>query len=120
MTRGRWFWAGFLIVTLLIAGGLSAVASSSPDGLDAATLRGCQVIESDGSEALTGQCIAQNARDHAMAASPLADYSVRGAEGSTGLAGVLGVLITLFVAGGLFLALARAKPRTTTTVSGGD
>lgn len=119
MTRGRWLWVRFLIVTLLIAGGLSALASSSPDGLDSATLQGCQVVERDGTEYLTGQCIAQNAGDHAMAGSPLADYSVRGAQGSSGVAGVIGVAVTLCVAGGLFLILARSRPPTEPSVTGG-
>jgi cobalt/nickel transport protein len=108
-SRNRLFWAGFLIVTLLIAGGLSYAASSSPDGLDSATLQGCQVVERDGAEELTGQCIAQNAREHAMADSPLADYSVRGVADSGGIAGVIGVVVTLALAGGLFWTIGRSK-----------
>ena len=39
--KSRWqFWVGFAVVTLLIAGVVSYFASSSPDGLDATTLRG--------------------------------------------------------------------------------
>lgn len=104
-----------LVVTLLIAGGLSYLASSSPDGLDSATLRGCEIVEVDGTEQLIGQCIAQDARDHAMAASPLADYTVTGAEASGGLAGVIGVAVTLAAAGGLFWALARGRSAKTLT-----
>lgn len=101
------FFAGFLLVVLLIAGGLSYLASSSPDGLDSVTLQGCQVTEVDGVERLEGTCIAQNARDSATAEGPLADYAVGGDEGTVGLAGVLGVLVTLAVAGGLFWVLRR-------------
>ena len=43
-TQRRWFWIAFAVVTLLIAGGVSYLASSSPDGLDSATLQGCEVI----------------------------------------------------------------------------
>lgn len=96
-----------LLVTLLIAGGVSYLASASPDGLDSATLRGCQVVEHTGVPELTGQCIAQSAHDHPMAASPLADYAVAGAPHSVGVAGVIGVIVTLVLAGGLFRTIAR-------------
>lgn len=118
-SRSRLFWAGFLIVTLLIAGGLSYLASASPDGLDSATLQGCQVIERDGAEVLTGQCIAQNARDHAMSDSPLADYSVRGIADSGGIAGVIGVVVTLAFAGGLFWLIGRSSGKHKSSAGGG-
>ena len=60
--RGKTFWIGFLVIIVLIAGGVSYLASSSPDGLDSATLRGCEVIEVDGTEVLTGSCIARQGR----------------------------------------------------------
>lgn len=109
--NGRRFWVAFLAVTLAIAGGLSYLASSSPDGLDSATLRGCEVVEVDGAEELTGQCIAQSATGHPVAASPLADYAILGADGSGGLAGIIGALLTLAVAGGLFWLIARTRSR---------
>ena len=99
------FWAAALILTLLIAGGVSYLASASPDGLDSATLRGCEVTEIEGAEELTGNCIAQHADEHALAGSPLADYAVDGREHTGGLAGVIGVLVTLAAAGGLFRIL---------------
>lgn len=104
------FWAGALILTLLIAGGVSYLASASPDGLDSATLRGCEVVEVDGAEELTGDCIARHADAHALAGSPLADYAVAGQEHTGGVAGVIGVLVTLAVAGGLFWIIARRRP----------
>lgn len=116
--NGR-FRLAFLMITMLIAGGLSYLASSSPDGLDSATLRGCQIAEHDGAEQLSGQCIAQGARDHAMAASPLADYTVAGADGSGGLAGVIGVTVTLAAAGVLFWTLSRGRASTTSTTDPG-
>jgi cobalt/nickel transport protein len=94
-------------VALLIAGGLSYFASSDPDGLDSVTTEGCTVTSTDAGEQLDGTCIAQNAQDHALGSGPLADYSVGGAEGSVGLAGVIGVLVTAVLAGGLFRLLRR-------------
>lgn len=111
MTGRRLFWVVFSAVTLVIAGGVSYLASSSPDGLDSATLKGCEVIETNGEEMLTGDCIAQHAADHPMATSPLADYAVAGHDWSGGLAGVIGVIVTLAVAGGAFWVIARSKPR---------
>jgi len=101
------FYLGFLIVALIIAGGLSYFASPHPDGLDSVTLQGCQVTEVDGAEQLDGDCIAQHARDSATASSPLADYSVGGGAGTVGQAGILGVLVILVLAGGLFWLLRR-------------
>ncbi len=101
---------GFGLVVLLVAGGLSYLADPDPDGLDAATRRGC-TESSSGS--LAGECVAQDAREHPLAGSPLADYAVGGDERLTGVAGVLGVLATLAVAGGLFWLLRRRSPEPT-------
>ncbi|MCW2584399.1 MAG: hypothetical protein JWQ53_3189, partial [Klenkia sp.] len=84
-----------LLVALLIAGVGSSYASSSPDGLEASAEE-------------TG--FADTAQDSAVAGSPLADYGLAGVEDarlSGGLAGVIGVLVTLAVAGGLTLVLRR-------------
>ena len=105
--RPTGFLVGFLLVSLLIAGGLSYFASSSPDGLDTVTRHGCAVTESAEGEQLDGTCIAQNAEDHPLADGPLADYAVGGGEGTVGPAGIVGVLVTLVVAGGLFWLLRR-------------
>lgn len=109
--RAAGFFAGFLLVALLVAGALSYFASSAPDGLDTVTLSGCDVVEAEGEsgagEQLEGSCIAQNADDHALAGSPLADYAVGGAAGTVGPAGVIGVVVTLLVSGGLFWLLRR-------------
>jgi cobalt/nickel transport protein len=103
------FFVGFLVVALLIAGGLSYFASPNPDGLDTVTLQGCESVETAAGEELKGQCIAQNATDHATAGSPLADYSLFGGDGTVGPAGIIGVLVTLVVAGGLFWLLRRRR-----------
>jgi len=109
MTGLRWFLVTFAAVTLLIAGGVSYLASASPDGLDSATLQGCQVVETDAGEHLTGDCIAQHAADHALSGSPLADYAIGGHEATGGLAGVIGVVVTVGFAGAVFWVIARTR-----------
>ncbi|HKR49403.1 MAG TPA: PDGLE domain-containing protein [Pseudonocardiaceae bacterium] len=104
------FFVSFGVIAILIAGLLSYLASSNPDGLDTVTLNGCEVTEVDGGEQLSGECIAQNARNHALADSPLADYTLGGNDKLVGVAGVIGVLVTLALAGGLFW-LARPRRR---------
>lgn len=104
------FFIGFGVIAILIAGLLSYLASSNPDGLDTVTLNGCETTEVDGAEQLSGECIAQHARDHGLAGSPLADYTLGGNDSLVGVAGVIGVLVTLVLAGGLFW-LARPRPR---------
>ncbi|MXP23211.1 hypothetical protein GIY30_17880 [Gordonia sp. HNM0687] len=114
------FLVAFGLVPLVIAGVVSYAASSAPDGLDSTTLRGCDTTVVDGAEELTGTCIAQHATDHALASSPLADYSVGGIGYSNGIAGVIGVLVTLAVAVGLFVLIGRSRTRrpATTHVTG--
>ena len=107
--RRRHFLIGFAVVALLIAGLLSYFASSSPDGLDSATLQGCQTVTVNGVEELKGTCIAQHATDHAMSSSPLAEYAVKGAQYTNGIAGIIGVLVTLAVAVGAVWLIARAR-----------
>lgn len=96
----------FVIAGLLVAVGLALVvsgfASSSPDGLE-------KVAEDKG--------FLETARDHAFADSPLADYAVEGVDNerlSTGLSGLIGVLLTFGLGLALF-ALLRAMRS-----SGGD
>lgn len=108
--RRHWrFWAGFAAAIVLIAGVVSYFASSSPDGLDSATLQGCQVVATDHGEQLTGQCIAQHATEHPLSVSPLADYTVFGHAGSVGVAGIIGAVVVLALAGGAFWLLARSR-----------
>jgi cobalt/nickel transport protein len=93
--RNRTLWVVGLVVTLFVAGVVSWYASSSPDGLEWAA-------EQSG--------FLDTAEDSAAASSPLADYGVSGVGSerlSGGLAGVLGVLVTLLLAGGLTLLLRR-------------
>lgn len=108
MSRRRsLFFVGFALVALVLAGGVSYFADSNPDGLDHSTLQGCTVGED---ESLTGTCIAQNAKEHALKDGPLADYALNGDDSTTGLAGVIGVIATLVVAGGLFWLLRKRSP----------
>lgn len=116
MTRPWKFFAGFALVALICAGVLSYFADSNPDGLDSATLKGCEVVETADGERLTGDCIAQRAGDHHLSDSPLADYAVAGDDRFTGVAGVLGVIATAAVAGGLFWLLRRRPTGTKTSV----
>ncbi|MFD6160808.1 PDGLE domain-containing protein [Nocardia sp. NPDC060256] len=85
------FLFAFAAVAVLVAGLLSYVASSQPDGLDATTQRGCTVVQVDGAEQLQGDCIAKNAKEHHLAKSPLAGYTIDGDNKLTGVAGILGV-----------------------------
>ncbi|WP_158851536.1 PDGLE domain-containing protein [Saccharothrix deserti] len=86
------FFLGFAVVSLVLAGVVSYFADSDPDGLD-------HVTEQQG--------IAEHAQDHPLAGWPLADYAVGGDDRFTGLAGVIGVVLTLAVAGGLFWLLRK-------------
>ncbi|MGI5214896.1 PDGLE domain-containing protein [Plantactinospora sp. CA-290183] len=108
--RSGAFILGGLLVALLLAGVVSNFASAHPDGLDSSLRKGCTF---DAEDNITGgSCPAQETREHELADSPLADYGVRGVDNpylSTGLSGVLGVLLTFAVGGGLFW-LVRRRP----------
>lgn len=94
----RTFIVGGLVVALLLALVVSGFASGSPDGLE-------RVAEDHG--------FIETATDHAFSDGPIADYTIRGIGSerlSTGLAGVLGVLITFAVGVGV-AALVRRRDR---------
>lgn len=88
-----------LVVALLIGGVASYYASSHPDGL----------------EYVAGKVgFLDTAEDHAAADGPMADYAVKGVDDprlAGGLAGVIGILVTLAIAGGLALAVRRRGPQ---------
>ncbi|MFD4180526.1 PDGLE domain-containing protein [Rhodococcus sp. NPDC058514] len=108
-SRRSWFLAGFAVVALFIAGVVSYLASSSPDGLDSTTLRGCTITSTEAGEELTGNCIAQSAGEHHLAGGPLADYALAGNDSLSGIAGIIGAAATFAVAGGLFWLIARSN-----------
>ena len=92
-TRG--FLVVFAGVAVVVAGVLSFYASGHHDGLEF-------VAGSTG--------FLDTATDSATAGSPLADYGVAGVRDprlSGGLAGVIGVLVTLLLAGGLARVVRR-------------
>ncbi len=113
MSRYRWFLLGGLALALLLAGVVSSFASSSPDGLDAVTRQGCS-YEAD--RPAGGECMARSAEEHEVG-GPLADYGIAGIDNpylSTGLSGVLGVLLVFGIGAGLF-ALVRRRRRDSET-----
>lgn len=111
MRRRYGFLVAGLAVSLLLAGVVSNLASSSPDGLEHAAAEGC-TLDAAG-EIVEGSCIAQAEREHEFADGPLADYQLRGlGEGwlGTGLSGVIGVLVTFAVGAGGFWLVRRRRP----------
>jgi cobalt/nickel transport system permease protein len=92
-TSGRLVAAG-LAATLLLAGVASFFASGSPDGLE-------RVAEEQG--------FIDTARDHAFGHLPLADYGDVGGI-PVGLAGLLGVTVTVLVGRLVFRLLAGRRP----------
>ncbi|SFD56311.1 cobalt/nickel transport protein [Actinopolyspora alba] len=120
---GRTFFVRFGVVALFVAAVVSYLADSSPDGLETVTRQGCETVRTSNGEQLTGDCIARGGTEHAFAESPLADYTVLGNSSLTGLAGILGVLVTLLLAGGLFALLRKPSGPTSgssTTAPNGD
>ncbi|MFI7649530.1 PDGLE domain-containing protein [Micromonospora sp. NPDC049460] len=112
MRKRSWgFLVGGLLVALLLAGVVSNFASSHPDGLDSSLREGCTF---DADDNITGgSCPAQQEKEHEIG-GPLADYGIAGIDNdflSTGLSGVLGVLLTFAVAGGAFWLVRRRGPR---------
>ncbi|MFB0629660.1 energy-coupling factor ABC transporter permease [Streptomyces sp. AB3(2024)] len=93
----RPLWISGLVTALVLAGFVSYYASSSPDGLE---------------KVAADQGIDAKAREHATADSPLADYSVKDvsdARLSGGLAGIIGVGVTVVVGTGIFWSVRRRR-----------
>jgi cobalt/nickel transport protein len=117
--RFGWVLAGGLLVAVLLAGVASNFASSSPDGLDATARKGC-TVDADGN-ITGGTCMAQHERAHQLKDGPLAGYGIRGIANpylSTGLSGVLGVLVTFGVGAGVFWLVRRRNATSRNTTSG--
>ncbi|WP_151484929.1 energy-coupling factor ABC transporter permease [Streptomyces albicerus] len=101
----RKVWLAGLTASLVLAGFVSFYASASPDGLE-------KVAADKGIDA--------KAEDHAAADSPLADYSIEGltdARISGGLAGVIGVGVTVVAGTGVFWAIRRRRTSDTSPSS---
>jgi len=99
MISNRKFIVMGVLVSALLAGGASFYASSHPDGLE-------KVAEDIG--------FLKTAKDHTNSGSALADYGVKGIENerlSVGVAGLIGVVATGAISGGLFLLLRRKNPK---------
>jgi hypothetical protein len=97
--RSRLFLFAGLALSLLLAAVASYYASPAPDGLEK--------VAAD--EGLLG-----SASGHGLENWPLAGYAVRGLENarlSGGIAGAVGALLTLLLAGVLFRRLARGSGR---------
>ena len=99
-TSRRKLWIGGMVTSLLLAGFVSFYASSNPDGLE-------KVAADHG--------IDQKAKEHSSADSPLADYGVRDVDDarlSGGLAGVIGVGVTVVAGTGVFWAVRKRRGTT--------
>ena len=91
----RWVAVGIAVVALLLAGVVSYYASANPDGLE-------YVAGNTG--------FLDSASEHGAADGPLADYGTKGVDNerlSGGLAGVIGTVVVLVLAGGLALVVRR-------------
>ncbi|WP_338683737.1 energy-coupling factor ABC transporter permease [Streptomyces acidiscabies] len=98
-------WLGGLAASLLLAGVVSFYASANPDGLE-------KVAADKGIDA--------QVEEHAAADSPLADYGVKDVENariSGGLAGVIGVTVTVVAGSGVFWVVRRRRTEGVNSVS---
>jgi hypothetical protein len=86
-----------MVLSVVLAAGVSFYASSSPDGLESVA---------------AGQGFSGSAQDSALAGSPFADYGVSGVDQqrwSVALAGLIGVAVTTAVAFLLFRLLIASR-----------
>ncbi|MGW4494352.1 energy-coupling factor ABC transporter permease [Streptomyces sp. NPDC004376] len=96
-TSRRTLWITGLVTSLVLAGFVSFYASANPDGLE-------KVAHDQG--------IDRKSERHASADSPLADYGVKDvsdARLSGGLAGVIGVGVTVVAGSAVFWAVRRRR-----------
>ncbi|MFG2023157.1 energy-coupling factor ABC transporter permease [Streptomyces sp. NPDC048825] len=101
----RKVWLAGLAASLVLAGFVSFYASASPDGLE-------KVAADKGIDAKT--------EDHAAADSPLADYGIEGITDSRvsgGLAGAIGVGVTVVAGTGVFWAVRKRRTSETSPSS---
>lgn len=106
-TSRRTLWITGLVTSLVLAGFVSFYASAAPDGLE-------KVAHDQG--------IDKKAEKHATAGSPLADYGVKDIADSRlsgGLAGVIGVGVTIVAGSAVFWALRRRRSEDVSPASTG-
>lgn len=97
--KTRTFLVGGLLVALVFGAVVSQFAVDNPDGLE-------WVAEETG--------FAEVARDHALEGSVFADYATAGISNETvsiAIAGIVGTLVTLAVASGVFLGIRERRGR---------
>lgn len=100
------FVVGGLIVALGLAFFVSPFASSSPDGLNKVAI---------------DKGFSDTQKEHALDDGPLAGYAVKGVDDervSTGIAGVVGVVVTFGLAMVLFALLRTLRSRRASESSG--
>jgi hypothetical protein len=93
-----------LVAALALAFFVGPEASSQPDGLNRVAI---------------DKGLADQEQAHALDGSPVAGYSVKGVDDgrlATGLAGVIGVIVTFAVGFGLFALLRWSRRRTPSAV----
>jgi cobalt/nickel transport system permease protein len=107
-TSRRTLWITGLAASLVLAGFVSFYASTDPDGLE---------------KVARDQGIDKRTEEHASAGSPLADYGVKDvsdARLSGGLAGVIGVGVTVVAGSAVFWAVRRRRSQDVSPVAGPD
>ncbi|AEY89901.1 ABC-type cobalt transport system, permease component [Streptomyces hygroscopicus subsp. jinggangensis 5008] len=106
-TSRRTLWVTGLVTSLVLAGFVSFYASANPDGLE-------KVAHDKG--------IDKKEKEHSAAGSPLADYGVKDisdARLSGGLAGVIGVGVTVVAGSAVFWSLRRRRGNDVSPVNTG-
>ncbi|MER6681696.1 energy-coupling factor ABC transporter permease [Streptomyces olivaceoviridis] len=106
-TSRRTLWVTGLVTSLVLAGFVSFYASANPDGLE-------KVAHDKG--------IDKKEKEHTSAGSPLADYGVKDisdARLSGGLAGVIGVGVTVVAGSAVFWSLRRRRGNDVSPVNTG-
>jgi cobalt/nickel transport protein len=94
----RKFFASAILISAILAGGVSFYASSSPDGLE-------KVAEDVG--------FIETAKDHTLSDFTLADYGIKGLDNarlSVGIAGLIGIAATAVIAMGFFRLIQKKAP----------
>jgi cobalt/nickel transport system permease protein len=99
----RAFMIGGLLVALVFAAVVSQFAVDNPDGLE-------RVAEDTG--------FIDSAEEHSLGDFIFADYATAGITNETvslAIAGIVGTIVTLLVAAGIFMSLRRPRPRVSTS-----